>query len=156
LRAQNVKKSCTNVAAIAIAATAGIPHGTFGNSFNTGFSLNAGLEYLVTSHFSAEGIFGFDHFPANVGSGSDLYQFSANGKFYLTSGGPFRPYVNGGIGGYKFSPGSTYFGGNFGGGVLREFGPHWGLQASYNFHAVNTPGAATEFSTVQGGIRYQF
>ena len=74
----------------------------------------------------------------------------------MTSGGPFRPFVNAGIGGYKFSPGSTYFGGNVGAGVLRELNSHWGLQASYNFHTVNTPGAATKFSTVQGGIRYVF
>ena len=135
---------------------AGIPHGTFSSAFNTGFSLNAGLEYLVTSHFSAEGIFGWHHFPASVGSSVDLYQFSANGKFYLPSSGPIRLFVNGGIGGYKASPGSTYFGGNVGAGLLREFGPHWGLQASYNFHALNTPGGATIFSTVQGGVRYLF
>jgi hypothetical protein len=142
--------------AVFLDAGVGVSHGTFGNAFNTGFSLNAGLEYIVTSHFSAEGIFGYHHFPAKVGSALDLYQFSANGKYYLTSSGPTRPFVNAGIGGYKLSPGSTYFGGNFGGGVLREFTPHWGLQVSYDFHAVNTPGTATKFSTIQGGIRYVF
>lgn len=142
--------------AVFLDAGAGVPHGTFGNAFNTGFSFNAGLEYIATSYFSVEGIFGFHHFPAKVGSSLDVYQFSGNGKFYLTSSGPFRPFVNGGIGGYKFSPGSTYFGGNFGGGILRQFGPHWGLQASYNFHAVNTPVTATKFSTVQGGVRFVF
>jgi hypothetical protein len=134
-------------------AGVGIPHGTFSSAFNTGFSLNAGLEYIATSHFSAEGIFGYHHFPANVGSSLNLYQFSANGKVYLTSGGSLRPFVNVGIGGYKLSPGSTYFGGNFGAGVPKELTPHWGLQASYNFHVVNTPGAAT-ISTIQGGIRF--
>jgi opacity protein-like surface antigen len=86
----------------------------------------------------------------------DLYQFSANAKLYLTSGGATRPFVNAGIGGYKLSPGSAYFGGNFGAGVLREFTPHWGLQASYNFRTVNAPGTATKFSTLQAGIRYVF
>jgi len=143
--------------ALFLDAGAGIPHGTFSNAFNTGFSLNAGLEYILTSRFSAEGIFGYHHFPAKVGSAVDLYQFSGNGKFYLTSGGPFRPFMNAGIGGYDFTPGGgTHFGGNVGAGVLREFGPHWGLQASYNFHAVNTPGAATKFSTAQLGIRFVF
>jgi hypothetical protein len=42
----------------------------------------------------------------------------------------------------------------FGGGILKELNAHWGPQASYNFHAVNTPGAATKFSTLQEGIRY--
>ncbi len=143
--------------AVFLDAGAGIPHGTFSNAFNTGFSLNAGLEYILTSRFSAEGIFGYHHFPAKVGSAVDLYQFSGNGKLYLSSSGPFRPFVNAGVGGYDFTPGGgTHFGGNVGAGVLREFGPHWGLQASYNFHAVNTPGAATKFSTVQGGIRFVF
>jgi len=134
----------------------GVPHGTFSNFFNAGFSLNTGLEYIATSHFSAEGVFGYHHFPAKVGNALDLYQFSANGKLYLTTSGPLRPFVNGGIGGYKFSPGSTYFGGNFGAGLLYEATAHWGLQASYNFHVVNTPGAATKFSTVQGGLRFVF
>jgi len=134
----------------------GVPHGTFGSAFNTGFSLNAGLEYIATSRFSAEGVFGYHHFRPNAGSTLDLYQFSANGKFYLTSGGSLRPFVNGGVGGYKFSGNSTYFGGNFGAGVLREFGQHWGLQAAYNFHAINTPGETTKFSTVQGGLRFVF
>lgn len=139
-------------------AGAAVPHGTFGNAFNTGFSLNAGLEYIATGHFSAEGIFGYHRFTAKVGSGAlNLYQFSANGKAYLTSSGPFRPFVNAGIGGYDFTPGgNTYFGGNVGAGLLRELGPHWGVQASYNFHTVNTPVAATKFSTIQGGIRFVF
>jgi opacity protein-like surface antigen len=83
--------------------------------------------------------------------------YSANGKAYLTNGGPFRPFINAGIGGYDFTPGGgTHFGGNVGAGVLREFNSHWGVQGSYNFHAVNTLGAATKFSTVQVGIRYVF
>jgi opacity protein-like surface antigen len=110
---------------------------------------------IILKYATADGI-GCHRFPAKIGSALDLYQFSANGKYYLTSSGPFRPFVNGGIGGYKFSGNSTYFGGNFGGGILYELGPHWGLQGSYNFHAVNTPGAATKFSTVQGGIRFVF
>jgi len=142
--------------AVFLDAGAAVPHGTFGNAFNTGFSLNAGLEYIATSRVSAEGIFGYHHFPAKVGSAVDLYQFSANGKAYLTTGGSLRPFINAGVGGYKLSPGSTYFGGNLGAGVLKEFTPHWGVQASYNFHIVNTPGAAAKFSTIQGGIRYVF
>jgi hypothetical protein len=147
--------------ALFLDAGAAVPHGTFSNAFNTGFSFNAGLEYMATTHFSAEGIFGYHHFPAKSAAGTvlsdlDLYQFSANGKAYLSSGGPIRLFVNAGIGGYNFSPGgSTYFGGNVGAGVLRAFGPHWGLQASYNFHIVNTPTVA-EFSTFQGGIRFVF
>jgi hypothetical protein len=142
--------------AVFLDAGAGIPHGAFGSAFNTGFSLNTGLEYIVASHFSAEGVFGYHHFSSVIGSALDLYQFSANGKAYLTTSGSIRPFVNAGIGGYEFSTGSPYVGGNFGAGVLKELTPYWGLQGSYNFHVVNTPGSATKFSTVQGGIRYAF
>jgi len=133
----------------------GVPHGTFGSAFNTGFSLNAGLEYVASNHFSVEGIFGYHRFPAKIAGDLNVYQFSVNAKTYLATGS-VRPFVNGGIGGYKFSPGPTNFGGNFGGGLLYVLTPHWGLQGSYNFHAVNTPVAATKFSTLQGGIRFVF
>ncbi len=146
--------------AVFIDAGAGIPHGTFGSAFNTGFSLNAGLEYMATSHFSAEGIFGYHHFPGTITPDLNVYQFSANAKLYWKTyscgGHPLRLFVNAGPGGYKLSPGSTYFGGNVGAGVLCEFTSRFGLQGSYNFHAVNTPVEATKFSTVQGGIRFVF
>jgi hypothetical protein len=132
------------------------PHGTFSSAFNPGFSLNAGLEYMVTSHFSAEGISGYHHFPAKSGAGLNVCQFSGNAKVYLVPPQKFRPFLNGGIGVYKLSPGTGNFGGNFGGGVLYELTPRFGLQGSYNFHAVNTTGGATQFSAIQGGIRYVF
>jgi hypothetical protein len=135
---------------------AGIPHGTFGNAFNTGFSLNAGLENMFNAHFSAEGIFGYHHFPGKFAGSLDVYQFSANAKIYLTPPSKVRPFVNFGPGGYKFNPGSANFGGNAGGGVLFELTPRFGLQGSYNFHAVNTSGAAAQFSTLQGGMRFVF
>jgi hypothetical protein len=141
--------------ALFLDAGAGIPHGTFSNAANTGFSFNAGLEYIATSHFSVEGIFGYHHFPGAVAGDVNLYQFSANGKVYLTNGN-FRPFVNGGVGGYKFGSASTYVGGNFGGGFLHSFNSRFGVQGSYNFHVVNTPGSATKFSTIQGGIRWVF
>lgn len=130
------------------------PHGSFGSVFNTGVSLNAGLEYIANPHFSVEGVFGYHHFPSSLGASLNTYQFSANGKTYLTTGA-FRPFVNGGIGGYKFSPGSTYFGGNVGGGLLYTLTPKFGLQLSYNLHVVNT-GPATKFSDVQFGVRWVF
>ena len=134
-------------------AGAGIPHGTFGNFFNTGFSLNAGLEYIATSHFSAEGIFGYHHFPGTITGDLNLYQFSVKGEAYLTSG-TLRPFVNGGIGAYKFSPGPTKFGGNVGAGLLYSLTSRVGLEGAYNFHAINTAGGVTEYSSFQGGIRF--
>jgi len=138
---------------------AGIPHGTFSNFFNPGFSFNAGLEYMVNPHFSAEGIFGYHHFGSKLPAVSNLnvYQFSVNAKAYFVAlPNKFRPFVNGGVGAYKFSPGSSHFGGNVGAGVLYEVTPKFGLQGSYNYHAVNTPGTTTKFSTIQGGVRFVF
>jgi hypothetical protein len=118
-------------------------------------NLNAGLEYILQPHLSLEGIFGYHHFPGSLLGDLNVYQFSVNGKTYLT-GGTVRPFVNGGVGGYKFSPGSTYFGGNFGGGVLFNLTSRLGLQGSYNFHVVDTSGTATKWSDVQVGLRVEF
>jgi hypothetical protein len=134
---------------------ANFPQGMFSSAFKNGFSLNAGLEYTATSRFSVEGIFGYHYAPAKVAGSLNIYQFSVDGKAYLLTGN-IRPFINAGIGGYAFSPGSTYFGGNIGGGVLFTITPHWGVQGSYNFHIVNTPVSTTQFSTLQGGIRYVF
>lgn len=136
---------------------AGFPHGTFSNAFNTGFAFNAGLEHMFNPHVSAEGIFGYHHFPGKFGGDVNVYQFSGNMNVYLTvPPNKLRPFVNGGIGAYKFSPGSANFGGNFGAGVLYELTSRFGLQGSYNFHTINTPGTVTRFSTIQGGIRFVF
>jgi Outer membrane protein beta-barrel domain len=136
-------------------AGAAFPHGTFGSAVDTGFSLNTGVEYMATDHLSAEGIFGYHHFPGTLNDAANLFQVSANAKSYLTTGS-LRPFVNGGIGGYKFSSGDMYFGANVGGGILYSITSHLGLEGRYNFHAVNTPAEATRFSTIQGGIRYEF
>jgi hypothetical protein len=153
--ASHENTTLTGKFAVFVDAGANLPHGTFGSALNTGFNLNAGLEYIANNYFSVEGIFGYHHFPGTITSDLNLYQFSVNGKTYLT-GGMLRPFVNGGIGAYKFSPGDTYFGGNVGAGLLHNLTSQVGLQGSYNFHAVNTPGGATKFSTLQVGIRFVF
>jgi hypothetical protein len=135
---------------------ANFPHGTAANVFDPGFSFNAGLEYMFTPQFSAEGIFGYHRLGA-PGGALHLFQFSGNVKTYLTAP-PYklRPFLNGGVGAYTSSSGTTRFGGNVGGGLLYEVTPKFGLQGSYNFHVVNTPGSAFKFSTAQGGVRFVF
>ncbi|HEY6190255.1 MAG TPA: outer membrane beta-barrel protein [Pyrinomonadaceae bacterium] len=137
---------------------AAFPHGNFNNAFDPGFSFNGGLEYAVTDYFSVEGIFGAHHFENSLigGNNVDLFQFSGNGKFYLTPPGSVRPWVNFGIGAYKFDPGSTRFGGNVGTGLQFNLTPKFALEAAYNFHAVSTTGASTTYSTLQGGFRFRF
>jgi lysyl endopeptidase len=147
----------TDKLAVFLDLGAGFPQGTFSNAFDTGFSLNAGLEYLVDSYASIEGIFGYQHFPGSMSVNVDIYQFSANAKLYLAAPQhQLRPFINGGIGDYTFSPGGSKFGANVGAGILYQLTSRLGLQGSYNFHNVNTPVSATRFSTVQGGIRILF
>jgi hypothetical protein len=136
---------------------ASIPQGTFANAFDTGFSFNIGLEHMLTHNVSTEGIFGYHRFPGKITGSVKIYQFSANVKVYFRLlPSKLRPFVNGGVGTYAFSPGSTDFGANAGCGVLYELSPRFGMQGSYNFHTVKTPNEATKFSTVQGGIRIVF
>jgi len=137
---------------------AAIPNGTFGNAFNTGFSFNAGLEYIVNQHFSAEGIFGVHHFGGTLTGDLNVFQFTGGAKIYSS---PFhgnnRVFARAGLGGYHFTVGSsTNFGGYVGGGLLHELNANWGIEGVYTFHTVNTSGSATKFSTVQGGVRYLF
>lgn len=135
----------------------GIPNGPSANVLKTGLSLNAGLELMATSHISMEGIFGYHRFPGIYGGDLNIYQFSGNAKFYIN--GPehsIRPFANIGAGGYKFGGDSTHVGGNAGAGILFHIAPRLGLEGSYNFHLIDTPGATTRFSAVQGGIRVAF
>lgn len=158
--AQVPPSSSTNAGKFAVFADlgAGIPNGAFGDAFNTGVSFNGGLEYIVNAHFSAEGILGYHHFPGKGIGDVNVFQFTGGGKVYSPAFNNNFAFARAGLGGYHFSfnPGSTTnFGGYFGGGLLHQFG-NWGLEGAYTFHAVNTPGVATKFSTVQGGIRWVF
>jgi hypothetical protein len=132
-----------------------IPHGNFSTAFDPGVSFNAGLEYIVNTHFSAEGIFGAHHFPGKFGIDVNAYQFTGGGKVFFNPG-PNRVFARAGLGGYHFDLGTTNFGGYVGVGVLHEFNARLGLEGVYNFHTVNTPGSSSQFSTIQGGLRYVF
>lgn len=137
---------------------AAFPHGNFSNVYDPGFSFNGGLEYAVTDYFSVEGIFGAHRFENSLvgGNNLDLFQFSGNGKFYLSPPGTVRPWFNFGVGAYKFDPGSTRFGGNVGTGLQFNLTPKFALEAAYNFHAVSTTGTSRRYSTLQGGFRFRF
>ena len=140
--------------ALFFAAGGAVPIGSLAGSVSSGFSLNGGLEYIVTNHFSTEAIVGYHHFPGTT-THLNVYQFSVNGTIYPTTG-TLRPYINGGVGGYKLSPGSTTPGGNLGAGLLYDLSSRIGVDGQYNYHIVNTAGGTTRFSSVQGGIRFVF
>ena len=142
--------------AVFIDAGAAFPHGDLSFFLNAGFSLNAGLEYMITNQFSAEGTFGYHRFSSFFGGDTNVYQLSGNGKFYFVDDSTrLRPFVNGGVGLYVTDSATTHFGGNIGAGVLYEVTPKFGIKASYNFN-VFTAGSVVRFSTVQGGVRFRF
>src|ERR1043166_5084545 len=49
-----------------------VPHSDFSTFFDPGFSVNGGLEYMFTSHFSAEGIFGYHRLKDFFGGHNNL------------------------------------------------------------------------------------
>jgi outer membrane protein W len=142
--------------AVWVNAGAAVPHGDLSTFLDPGFSLNGGLEYMITPQFSAEGTFGYHRFSTFFGDDASLYQLSGNGKFYFVDqSSSVRPFVNGGVGAYVTDSATTHFGGNVGFGVLFEVTPQFGLQGAYNFHVFSF-GDNAKFSTVQGGVRFRF
>lgn len=142
--------------AVFVEAGVAVPHGDISTFLDPGFSFNAGLEYMITSQFSAVGMFGYQRFPTFFGDSTNLYQLSGNAKFYLVDeSSNVRPFVNGGVGAYVTDSAQTHFGGNVGGGILYEVTPKFGIQGSYNFHAFSV-GDVVRFSTIQGGVRFRF
>ena len=129
------------------------PQGDFGDDNDGRLSINAGLEGFIASNTSLEGILGQHEFDGNAGSNPRIYQVSLNLKQYFGQG-PLHYFVNGGVGSYHFSIGSTnHVGANVGLGVLYDLSSIWGLEGVYNFHAIDTSGSQTRFSTVQIGVR---
>jgi opacity protein-like surface antigen len=145
---------------LSLHAGGSFPHGNFGNLFSAGPNFGVDLEYRLNSTFSLEGIYTFHHFPGKtIGPVSigdvNLHQFSFNGKVYGSSA-PVRPFFNFGGGAYKFDPGSTRGGLNAGGGLQFDVTHNVALDVMYNFHNVFTSGSNTQFSTLQGGVRFRF
>lgn len=134
-----------------------VPHSPFSNLYDPGGAFTADLEYHATNFFSVSGQFGYRRFSSGSSfvPGFNLFQFSGGPKVYLSSGST-RPFLNGGIGAFKFDPGSKKFGVYTGGGLQFRVWPNLWLEGEYDFHSVFTTGQNFKFSTVQGGIRIRF
>ena len=131
---------------------ANFPQGTFNTSADGGVSVNGGFEYFLMPATSVEGIIGYHGFSGSESNGH-IWQYSGNLKQYLGPG-PLRAFVNAGAGAYHLEPGATTHGGfNVGGGVIFQVNPRVAIEGVYNFHSVSTPTNATQFSTLQAGIR---
>jgi hypothetical protein len=133
-----------------------IPHGAFRQLSDVGANFAAGFEARATEAVSAEAIFGYHKFfIAGPGPDLSLYQVSGNLKVY-TPDAAVRFFANAGPGVYKFDPGPTDVGANFGGGIQFNVSSRFAVEGAYNFHIVNTAGTRAKFSTLQGGFRYWF
>jgi hypothetical protein len=131
------------------------PHGDFGRFIDGRLSVNAGLEGFLAPNTSIEGILGYHSFKTGFGFHPRIWQLSANVKQYFGPG-PLRFFINGGVGAYRFDPGSTTkIGANAGAGLLYDVSSTWGFEGLYNFHTISTSGSNTNFSTVQVGIRHR-
>jgi opacity protein-like surface antigen len=121
-----------------------------------GFSINAGIEKMLTNNWSIEGILGYHTFEGQAeGRFSidvDAWQLSANAKYFFGSGA-LRPFVNAGVGVYRIDPpDDTSFGLNAGAGLLYEVNSKWGVEGVYNFHSTDP----LDWSTLQVGLRWHF
>jgi hypothetical protein len=135
------------------------PHGSFGNFIDGEWSANVGLEKLLSGNNSVELNLGYHLFDTNFGFGPSnphIWHLSIGGKHYFGTA-PWHPFVNGGVGAYRFDPGNTTKAGANGGfGVLYGLSSVWGLEGVYNYHWINTSGSSAKFSTLQIGIRRSF
>jgi hypothetical protein len=123
------------------------PH--FGGSIISGvdWSINGGLECLLSPLWSFEGILGY-----HTRNNADLWQLSAGAKRYFGSG-PWRPFVNAAVGAYRIDPGnSTKAGVSLGAGILYDLSQKTAVEAAWNRHIVHN----ANFSTVELGVRFAF
>lgn len=141
---------------ISLHAGSAFPHGSFGSVFDPGFSFGADLEYRFTPLFSLEGYLGHDRFRSIfINDSFYITHLSLQPKFTFGTG-LVRPSLHFGLGAYFPEGGGTRFGGNVGASVQFWVTPNFAFEPSYNYRAINSGGSATNFSTVQGGIRFRF
>jgi opacity protein-like surface antigen len=143
---------------VGVRAGAGVPRGTFDTAFDPGFSVSGDVEYAVTGALAVGGEFGFNRFSGTAmagGGGVDLIRISGRVRAYV---GPpaTRMFAAAGAGLYRFDPGSNERGTHVGVGLIRLFTSRVGVEATYNYHVVNTTPDNTTFHTVEAGVRIRF
>ena len=133
-------------------AGANDPQNDFSPSTGGRWSVNAGLERLLSPAWSVEGILGYHRFSYPFDD-PHVTQLSLGAKRYFGSS-PWRPFVNAAVGAYHFDPlDDTRPGGNVGAGVLYEVHPKFFIEGVANEHILE---GSMRFATVQFGLRWAF
>jgi hypothetical protein len=142
---------------ISLHAGAAMPHGTLGDTFDSGVSVGADLEYRFTPKFSVEAFAGHDRFGLKRVGGSDFHvtHLSGHGKLTLPAG-PIHASFHAGVGAYFLRGGTSHFGWNVGVGVHRWLNSRFAVESTYNYRQVNVSGPDFKYSTLHGGIRIAF
>jgi hypothetical protein len=135
-----------------VRAGVAVPHGTFNNTWDPGFAIDADLEYALTPSLAFQLVGGYRSFTGPADSTMSIMRLSGNAKLYL-GGARFRPFVNGGAGVYVVDPGDTSYGGNLGAGLVLGLSDRLGIEAAYNYYLVKQPVTDPTFSTVEAGLR---
>lgn len=133
-----------------------IPHDTLAQQYNSGMSLSAMLEYLLSHRFSVFLSAGYDRFLPDqkeiITNDLDVFNISGNLKFYPVVG-TFQMAVFGGLGFYMATPGDDKGGANFGTATEYRLNTRLSIELKYNYHWVFND--IIKFSTVQLGFRYR-
>ncbi|HEX2076800.1 MAG TPA: hypothetical protein VHG08_03800 [Longimicrobium sp.] len=138
---------------IGLRAGVAVPHGDFDTDWDPGFAIDADLELALTRSIAFQVVGGYRSFNSAAGDSTlSVTRVSGNLKLYLGSGS-LRPFLNGGAGAYWVDPGDFSHGANVGAGLLLWLGDRLGVEAAYNFYAVQQPTVDPTFSTVEAGFR---
>jgi len=131
------------------------PHGNHGEFAEGGFSINGGVERILSPRVSVEAILGHHRFENNIESPA-IWQFAAGGKYWFGTT-PLRPFLGASAGAFHITARSTTrFGATAGGGVLYELTPSFGIEGVFNYNVIKLERTSIDFSTVQVGMRFSW
>ena len=133
-----------------------IPHGTFGQVFDSGLSIGIDWAYRFDANLAVRAELVRDEFDFKFAPGSEeLLNLSIYGQ-YRRSVGPWSPYFEAGLGVYDFDSGGSALGFAIGAGAMRDLpNPRWSLDINAQSHRV---GGSFDvgFSRVRLGLIYKY
>lgn len=133
------------------------PNGALGTVADQGSTLNLDFVYPLTTQLAWDVRLGHSSFDGKPGFPDvDLWALGGNIRFTLFPAAPVRVFLNGGVGGYHFDPGTFEGGANLGLGLNVPAGSRFDFEATYNYHDAFTASPNREFHQVQLGMLVSF